>query len=325
MNSNAESLNKSDISPLVAEQAVGWLIEMQSGSFAAQRQQAWQHWLNSNGEHQRAWAHIQRVNQRLSGLSSPLAHAALNAPKSAGRRQALKLLLLLGAGSAAGWGLRDQIALQPLLADYRNGVGERRKIALTDGSEIHLNTASAIDVRFDAQQRLIKLLQGEILLTVAKDSRPLNLITAEGSIRPASPTSRFDVRQLEGKTQLAVYSGGVQISPQTFPGPGLQLQAAQQVLFNRNAWEPVRPVDASSGAWADGMLVAAHMRLQDFLAELSRYRRGRLECDAKVADLLISGSYPLANSERILDLLEVALPVRVKRFTRYWVTVEARV
>lgn len=325
MNSSTDSLNKSDISPLVAEQAVSWLIEMQSGQFAAQRQQALQHWLNSNSEHQRAWAHIQRVNQRLSGLSSPLAHAAINAPKSAGRRQALKLLLLLGAGSAAGWGLRDQIALQPLLADYHNGVGERRKIALADGSEIHLNTASAIDVRFDAQQRLIKLLQGEILLTVANDSRPLNLITAEGSIRPTSPASRFDVRQREGKTQLAVFSGSVQISPETFPGPGLQVQAAQQVAFNRNAWEPVRPVDASSGAWADGMLVAAHMRLQDFIAELSRYRRGRLECDAKVADLLISGSYPLANGERILDLLEVALPVRVRRFTRYWVTVEARV
>lgn len=325
MNSNADSLNKSDISPLVAEQAVSWLIEMQSGQFAAPRQQAWQHWLNSDGEHQRAWAHIQRVNQRLSGLSSPLAHAAINAPKSSGRRQVLKLLLLLGAGSAAGWGLRDQIALQPLLADYHNGVGERRKIVLADDSEIHLNTASAIDVRFDAQQRLIKLLQGEIMLTVANDSRPLNLMTAEGSIRPTSPTSRFDVRQREGKTQLAVFSGNVQISPETFPGPGLQVQAAQQVGFNRNTWEPVRPVDASSGAWADGMLVAAHMRLQDFLAELSRYRRGRLECDAKVADLLISGSYPLANSERILDLLEVALPVRVKRFTRYWVTVEARV
>ncbi|MGV6393551.1 FecR domain-containing protein [Pseudomonas caspiana] len=325
MNSNADSLNKSDISPLVAEQAVSWLIEMQSGQFAAPRQQAWQHWLNSDGEHQRAWAHIQRVNQRLSGLSSPLAHAAINAPKSSGRRQVLKLLLLLGAGSAAGWGLRDQIALQPLLADYHNVVGERRKIVLADGSEIHLNTASAIDVRFDAQQRLIKLLQGEIMLTVANDSRPLNLMTAEGSIRPTSPTSRFDVRQREGKTQLAVFSGNVQISPETFPGPGLQVQAAQQVGFNRNTWEPVRPVDASSGAWADGMLVAAHMRLQDFLAELSRYRRGRLECDAKVADLLISGSYPLANSERILDLLEVALPVRVKRFTRYWVTVEARV
>ncbi|MCD5987733.1 FecR family protein [Pseudomonas phytophila] len=325
MNSNGESLNKSDIAPAVAEQAVSWLIEMQSGTLGPLRQQAWQLWLNSNTEHQRAWAHIQRVNQRLSGLSSPLAHAAINAPRSSGRRQALKLLLLLGAGSAAGWGLRDQLSLQPLLADYHNGVGEQRKIALDDGSEIHLNTASAIDLRFDAQQRLIKLLQGEILLTVADDPRPLNLVTAEGSVRPMSAASRFDVRQFDGKTQLAVFSGTVQITPTTFTGPGLQLQAAQQVVFNRNTWEPVRALDANSGAWADGMLVAAHMRLQDFLAELSRYRRGHLQCDAKVADLLISGSYPLANSERILDLLEVALPVKVKRFTRYWVSVEARV
>ncbi|WP_434120477.1 hypothetical protein [Pseudomonas fortuita] len=30
----------------------------------------------------------------------------------------------------------------------------------------------------------------------------------------------------------------------------------------------------------------------------------------------ISGSYPLDDSERILQMLEVALPVRVRRFTR---------
>ena len=325
MNPNTESLNKSDIPPAIAEQAVSWLIEMQSGSLEPRRQQAWQAWLNSNPEHQRAWAHIQRVNQRLSGLSSPLAHAAINAPKSSGRRQALKLLLLLGAGSAAGWGLREQAVLQPLLADFHNGVGQRRKIALSDGSQLHLNTASAVDVRFDGQQRLIKLLQGEILLTAADDPRPLLLTTAEGSIRPSMAGSRFDVRQLNGRSQIAVFSGAVQLRPDNFPGPGLQLQASQQVSFGHNSWDAIRPLDASSGAWADGMLVAAHMRLQDFLAELSRYRRGHLNCDAKVADLLISGSYPLADSERILDLLEVALPVRVRRFTRYWVTVEARV
>jgi transmembrane sensor len=74
------------------------------------------------------------------------------------------------------------------------------------------------------------------------------------------------------------------------------------------------------------MLVAAHMRLGDFLDELGRYRRGQLQLRCKkVADLLISGTYPLDDSERILDLLEISLPVKVKRFTRYWVTVEARV
>ncbi|WP_426141005.1 FecR domain-containing protein [Pseudomonas sp. DWP3-1-2] len=325
MNPNTESLNKSDIPAAVAEQAVSWLIEMQSGSLDPRRQQAWQLWLNSYPEHQRAWAHIQRVNQRLSGLSSPLAHAAINAPKSSGRRQALKLLLLLGAGSAVGWGLREQAVLQPLLADFHNGIGQRRKIALADGSQLHLNTASAVDVRFDGQQRLIKLLQGEILLTVADDPRPLRVSTAEGSIRSTGSGSRFDVRQRDGRTQVALFNGTLQLSPERSPGPGLQLQASQQVSFGRQSWDAISALDANSGAWADGMLVAAHMRLQDFLTELSRYRRGHLDCDAKVADLLISGSYPLADSERILDLLEVALPVRVKRFTRYWVTVEARV
>lgn len=325
MTMNGESLNKSDISPTVARQAVDWLLEIQESPLQGARQLAWQQWLNGNAEHQRAWAHIQRVNQRLSGLSSPLAHATLNAPKSDSRRQALKLLLLLGAGSAVGWSLRDRIALQPMFADLDSGVGERRKVELDDGSLLHLNTASAVDVHFDAQQRLIKLLQGEILMTVADDPRPLRLATAEGLIHAASGAGRFDVRQREGRTQLAVFDGSLLINPAARTGGGLPLQAGQQITFSREGWDGIRPLDAGSGAWADGMLVASRMRLADFLDELGRYRRGRLQCDAKVADLLISGSYPLADSERILDLLEHALPVRVQRFTRYWVNVQARV
>ncbi|RMR00228.1 FecR domain-containing protein [Pseudomonas syringae group genomosp. 7] len=325
MNPDSESLNKSDISPGVAQQAVGWLLEMQEGALNARRQQAWQLWLNGNAEHQRAWAHMQRVNQRLSGLNSPLAHAALSAPKSASRRHALKLLLLLGAGSAAGWSLREQIALQPLLADYNSGVGEQRKVALSDGSRVQLNTASAVDVRFDAQQRVIRLLQGEILVSASADNRPLSLSSAEGTVRASTGTSRFNLRQLEGRTQLAVFAGSLEISPISRSGQGLMLRASQQVTFGPDAWDNVRPLDAGSGAWADGMLVASRMRLADFLAELGRYRRGRLHCDAKIADLLISGSYPLADSERILDMLELALPLRVQRFTRYWVNVQARV
>ncbi|MDF2642885.1 MAG: FecR protein [Pseudomonas sp.] len=322
---SGESLNRSDISPAVAQQAVDWLIEIQESPLQGQRQAAWQQWLNGNAEHQRAWAHIQRINQRLSGLSSPLAHAAITAPKSSSRRQALKLLLLLGAGSAAGWSLREQVDLQPMFADFDSGVGERRKLPLDDGSELQLNTASAVDVRFDSGQRLITLLRGQILMTAAADPRPLRLMTAEGLIQAATGSSRFDVRQRHGRTQLAVFSGSLSISPATRPGTGLQVHAQQQITFSREGWESPSPLDAGSGAWADGMLVASRMRLADFLDELSRYRRGRLQCDARVANLLISGTYPLADSERILDMLERALPVRVQRFTRYWVNVQARV
>lgn len=311
-----------EIGAQVADQAVHWLLEMQAGPLSPRQQRAWQQWHDAHSEHQRAWEHIQRVNQRLRGLSSPLAHAALNAPKSSGRRQALKLLLILGAGSAAAWGLREHNPLPPLMADYRSPVGQRRTLQLEDGSQLQLNTDSAVDVRFDGQQRLIRLLAGEILLTGANRQQALWVHTAEGVLRAQG--ARLNLRQFKQRSQLAVFEGSVSLTPWDYVGLPLQVEKARQVDFTSNAWDTPHPLDAGSGAWSEGMLVAAHMRLADFLDELGRYRRGQLNCDPRVADLLISGSYPLDDSERILDLLEISLPVKVRRFTRYWVTVQAR-
>lgn len=304
-----------DFSAQVAEQAVHWLLEMQQGPLNTRQQHAWQQWIDAHSEHRRAWEHIQRVNSRLRGLSSPLAHAALNAPKSGSRRQALKLLLILGAGSAVTWGMREHNPLPSLLADYRSPVGQRRKISLGAGGQLQLNTASAADVRGDG---LIRLLEGEMLLTATQS---FEVQTAQGVLKTQG--ARINVRQFADRTQIALFEGRVELNAQG-RAPML-LPAARQLSFSTTGVSEAKPLDANSGAWADGMLVAAHMRLGDFLDELGRYRRGQLNCDAKVADLLISGTYPLDDSERILDLLEISLPVKVKRFTRYWVTVEAKV
>ncbi len=304
-----------EFSPQVAEQAVHWLIELQGGGLDPRQQQAMQQWLQAHEDHRRAWEHIQRVNQRLSGLSSPLAHAALQAPRSASRRRALKTLLILGVGGAAGLSLQQHNPMPGLLADYRSPVGERRRLQLDDGSQLHLNTRSSADVRFDSQQRLVRLLEGELQLTVADDARPLRLLTDFGLLQLGS--GRYNLRQFERYSLLAVHQGSASLA-------GNALATGLQARFNGPQWQGRQALDPNAGAWVDGMLVAAHMRLGDFLGELGRYRRGQLNCAPEVAELLISGSYPLADSERILDLLEVALPVRVRRFTRYWVTVEAR-
>ncbi|MHA3734884.1 DUF4880 domain-containing protein [Pseudomonas sp. Eth.TT006] len=305
-----------DFSAQVAEQAVHWLLKMQQGTLSPRQQQAWQQWLDAHSEHRRAWEHIQRVNQRLRGVSPPLAHATLNGPKSTSRRQALKLLLILGAGSAATWSLREHNPLPSLLADYRSPLGERRKVSLGADSQLQLNTASAADV--DRMQRLIRLLEGEILLST---TQAYEVRTAQGILK--TQAARLNVRQFADRTQVAVFQGQVELY--AHGRAPLLLPVARQLSFNSTSISEARPLDANSGAWAEGMLIAAHMRLGDFLDELGRYRRGQLHCDAKVADLLISGTYPLDDSERILDLLQISLPVRVRRFTRYWISVEARV
>ncbi|MBA5827920.1 iron dicitrate transport regulator FecR, partial [Escherichia coli] len=70
-----------------------------------------------------------------------------------------------------------------------------------------------------------------------------------------------------------------------------------------------------------GMLVASRMRLADLVAELDRYRRGTLRCAAAVADLRVSGTFPLDDSARVLDTLKATLPIDVAYLTRYWATV----
>lgn len=296
----------------MAQQAVHWLLESQDEGFDQQR--ALEHWLQADSEHQRAWAHIQQVNGRLRGVASPMVHATLHAPPSPARRRALKALLLVGVASATGLGLQQHNPLPGLMADYRSPVGQRRRLALDDGSQLYLNTRSAADVRFDGQQRLVRLKDGELLLDAVDDPRALRLQTAQGELHLHS--GRVNVRQFDGFSLVSVFSGSAQVA-------GQSLLAGHQARFATAGWQAIAPLDPNRAAWVDGMLVVAQMRLGDFIAELSRYRLGQLWCSERVADLRISGSYPLADSERILAMLEVALPVKVRRFTRYWVSVES--
>ncbi|MEG2029676.1 MAG: histidine kinase, partial [Janthinobacterium sp.] len=102
------------------------------------------------------------------------------------------------------------------------------------------------------------------------------------------------------------------------------LPVARQLSFTSTSVSSATPLDANSGAWADGMLVAAHMRLDAFLLELARHRRGHLGCDPALAHLLVSGAYPLADTDKVLLALTQALPVELHYLTRYWVTLRPR-
>ena len=83
------------------------------------------------------------------------------------------------------------------------------------------------------------------------------------------------------------------------------------------------PPTSGASAWQRGLLVAERWRLGDFLEEVARYRAGVLRCDPAVAGLMISGVYPLQDTDAILQSVSQALPVQVRMITPYWVTVSA--
>ncbi|MFD2980294.1 iron dicitrate transport regulator FecR, partial [Klebsiella pneumoniae] len=84
------------------------------------------------------------------------------------------------------------------------------------------------------------------------------------------------------------------------------------------------PTTPGQDAWSNGLLVANRQRLDDFLAELGRYRQGWLRCDPAIAGLRISGTFSIDDTDSALRALEASLPVQRLERTRYWVTVIPR-
>ncbi|MDZ5633800.1 FecR domain-containing protein [Janthinobacterium sp. GMG1] len=306
-------------------QAVEWLVRLQAGDCAPEVEQAWRAWRASDAENEQAWQHIEACMARMRGLPGPLAHGTLarkpaHAQANAARRQSLKLLALLAVGGGAWLAGGDEQA-RFWLADYRTGTGELRHIVLADGTRIALNTASSIDVRFDAGQRLVTVFKGEIMVTTAHDAagRPFVVRTPQGRLQPVG--TRFAVRVEGERTQLGVFAGAVDIVPERAPEVARRLQAGEQATFTAGSVGSVELLPAGADAWTAGMLVARDMALADFIGELARYRHGRLACDPAIGHLRVSGIYPLADTDKVLDMLTRTLPVDVRQSTRFWVSV----
>ena len=307
----------------VARQAAHWLMLSHGGQMTTSQRQDCRRWRAANPEHERAWQRATQVQSQLGLLPRDMAMGTLNRE----RRLAIKHLLLLAIALPSGYAAQQLIGRQQWLADARTAVGERRDLRLADGTQLFLNSDSAVDIQYSADQRLIHLRRGEILVDSGSDPgqprhRPLRVQTEQGLMQALG--TRFSVRRLDEQavTRLSVFEGAVRIH--AGDAAGATLAAGQQASFSSHSVGAVQPADEFASSWTRGQLVADGLPLADFLDELGRYRPGWLRCDPAVADLRIGGTFQLANTDAILAALPHTLPVRVEQRTRYWVVVSAR-
>ena len=315
----------------IAMQAAEWLATLMSGEATPSEKQAWASWRASHPDHERAWTHIESASGKLQELDAQASRKAL-AQRTAvpvSRRKSLQLLAWISAIGITGWlGARSEYApgmVRSALADLSTGVGESRELTLPDGSRVHLNSASAVNIRFTGTQRLLQLVQGEVFVATARETgrpyRPFVVETLHG--RAEALGTRYSVRQTDDSTVVAVEEGAVRLAPRQGQDK-LIIHAGQGSSMTAQRALPAHAVTSDIWAWRQGLLLADGMALRDFLHELSRYRHGLLGCDDAVAGLRISGVFPLSDTDAVLLSLPDSLPVDVRLRTRYWVQVEAR-
>ena len=312
------------IDPGAARVAAQWLVRLRDGALSAAEQQAFDAWRDSHPAHREAWRRAELVCQAMA-----IVPPALRQPQpQEQRRRTVKQLAMLIACAAPPLLLASR---SPWWESWRAGIstgtGEIRHMPLPDGTRLAMNTATAIDVAFDDTTRLIVLHAGEIHLRSAPDpatvARPLMIRSANGSVRALG--TRFAVRQDGGlfspRTHVCVTQGAVEIVPSQAHQAARTIGSGWQTSFDANAVAGVAAAPAGSEAWLQGVLIAERTPLGEVLAQLARYRNGVVRCDPAVARLPVDGIFQLNDTDRILALLQVSLPIRVSLRTPYWVSV----
>nr|WP_288911428.1 FecR domain-containing protein [uncultured Pseudomonas sp.] len=316
------------LNPAIVEQAIQWLVRLRFNQADEQTQRTFEHWLQQHPEHVVAWQRVETLGDEFAGVPTQLARQTLNGTNHGmRRRESLKLLGILATVSAAAWLGRDYTPVPAMLAQQRSSTGEQRRFQLDDGSLIQLNSDSAVDSDFDAQRRLIILRRGEIIVNVGADqhsprARPFWVQSRDGLIRAQS--SRFLARELDDGTLVAAQEGSVTVFPGSGQTPASRsVQAGNHLLFTSSGARMFRDNGLDLWSWGDGVISARNMRLNDFIAELSRYRPGVLRCAEEVADRRVSGTFQLADNDQVLALIAQSLHLHIDYRTRYWVTVTA--
>jgi len=316
--------SQADLSSEIVDQAIQWAVRLLFNDPSDDTRQRFLAWEGADPRHKLAWQRVQSLREDFPRIPAPLALEtlqtadAIRGRRQTGRRQALKVLALGGVsvlGLSTGY---HYTPWQRWLAETSTGVGEQRTLTLDDGTVIVLNTDTAIDIRFDAERRDVLLRRGEILVTTGHDAtRPFRVRTAFGTMRALG--TRFTVRLDDALVRVGVQEGAVALHDGN---------AAKAVAQAGTTWDMTeassseRPASAMSpDSWANGQLSGSNMRLADVLAELARYRHGRIDCDPSIANLTVSGAYRIDDTDRTLRFLEKALPIRVSYFTGYWVRV----
>lgn len=322
-------MSATPIAPAVLQRAAEWMARLWSGEASEADAAACAAWRATHPEHERAWARLQRFEQQFDSIPREVARGALSGkPRHArpDRRRVLQVLGLIASGGGAALLAHETGLWQQATADYRTAVGETRAIVLADGSQVVLDTASALDVVYTASERRIVLRAGAILVESAPDKaaiyRPLLVQTAQGTATALG--TRFTVRSGDGVSDVAVFEGLVELRPLHESASAVRLPAGMRGSYTHHAAQANGQAEASAAAWTRGSLVAERMRLADLLAELARYRHGVLRCDERIAGLRVTGVYSLRDIDRSLANLALSLPVELAYRTRFWVTVRPR-
>jgi transmembrane sensor len=239
------------------------------------------------------------------------------------------LLALLVVGLAAGISLR----MYSERSEWQltsTAIGDYRRLPLSDGSTLELNTATEVRYRLTERVRLLDLREGEARFRVAHDpTRPFVVLAANTVVRAVGTEFTVRIRD-NGKVDVVVAEGVVAVShrvrdsafrellygPEVSLAGGTPVPEKRMVTDDRGRFAAVEMTRAkieAHDAWRNNMLIFDETPLREIVAEFNRYNRRKLEiADPAMGNVPIGGRYRPRDVEGFLENLGQLLKIRVE-------------
>lgn len=314
--------NAHGASEQLQREARAWLRRLRSGKVTERDAQAFRQWRSSGPLHDEAFAEAQRWWTALDPAMAQLLSQdrALADSLTAPRRPVMARRAFLGGAVsvAATAGLAmvyPPFDLWPAVsewrADYRTGIGEQRRIALTDGVRVDMNTLTAITRReVNGRTVGVQLIAGEAAIDLLAPTRGFAVTAGVG--RSVAQTGRFEVRYMDGTACVTCVEGALQIE---HPLGTRRLAAGQQTTYERNSLGEVTVIDPEvSSAWREGILVFRHTPLVRVIDEINRYRPGRVVLlDSSVSGREVSGRFSMRALDTVLVQIQRTYNLQARR------------
>lgn len=295
--------SSADEKPSAADvaEAAAWVAHLHSSGRNADSDCGHKLWLKEAAGRQRAWELATDAWEDLQRLPTARVVKELESTRQgirARRRNtgviaALAVAVLAAFGGAWLW--RG--------SGIATNVGEQRTVALEDGTQVTLNTATRIVVHFDEHTRRVELKSGEALFDVARQARRPFVVVAGAQEIKALGTA-FVVRRDEDQVSVVLVDGAVAVSPASTPidraAPAtvsalrpLVMAPGQRLTFAAKTPPKLdQPSLDKVTAWRRGKVVFEGTPLVSAIAEMNRYSEYRLSVeDPGAADMRISGVF----------------------------------
>lgn len=266
-----------------------------SKDWSAERQAELDAWLTQSLSHRVAYLRVDAAWKRAERLAA--LHAPMRQPVN--DTQAAPTFwrrIAVAVGVAAVVGLTASRFVQtPGYQLIETPKGGLEKVTLPDGSQIELNTATAVKVSFRQHERYVELLRGEAYFDIRHDAARPFAVTA-GNRRVVDLGTKFAIRMSPGDLRVSLLQGKASFESQSISqqkplilAPGdVVVASADAVRVSRQTIVQL----SDSLAWRRGTIVFHYTRLGEAAAELNRYGGPTLViADAKTANLLISGTF----------------------------------